>query len=99
LKAKALKSVWEELEEGLGGVGKIRIVREMALNPEEHFTRYMLERATGLKPIDVRRCLKKLVEIGWVVEHHCDPKTYRINMENETVKLVAELFKRLKHKV
>jgi Fic family protein len=95
MKGKASKSDWEEAEEGLGSVGKIRILRQMVDRPEEYFTKYSLEKATGLKPVDVRRCLKALVELGWVKEYPCDPKTYRINMENETVKIVAELFKRL----
>lgn len=95
MRAKASKRVWEELEEGLGSVGKIRVLRLLAEKPEEYFTKYMLERATGLKPLDVRRCLKTLVEIGWVLEFPCNPKTYRINMENGAVKLLAELFKKL----
>ena len=93
---KAKVSVWEEVEEGLGGVGKIRILRIMTERPDEYFTKYMLEKSTGLKPLDVRRSLKALVELGWVKEYPCDPKTYRVNMENEAVKAVAELFKRLR---
>ncbi len=89
------KDVWGEVEEGLGSVGKIRILREMIFRPEEHFTKYMLERATGLKPKDVRKILQTLVDLGWVVENPCDPKTYRINMENGRVKFLAELFHKL----
>jgi Fic family protein len=96
MSAKA--SIWEEVEEGLGGVGKIRILRLMIERPEEYFTKYMLEKATGLKPLDVRRSLKALVELGWVKEYQCDPKTYRVNMENENVKAVAELFRKLKRR-
>jgi Fic family protein len=96
MSAKA--SIWEEFEGGLGGVGKIRILRLMIGRPEEYFTKYMLEKATGLKPLDVRRSLKTLVELGWVKEYQCDPKTYRVNMENENVKAVAELFRKLKRR-
>jgi DNA-binding IclR family transcriptional regulator len=98
MRAKASKHIWEELEKGLGSVGKIRILREMAEKHDEYFTKYALEKATGLKPIHVRRCLKALVELGWVKEFPCDPKTYRINMENGTVKIVAQLFRRLVQK-
>jgi len=94
----AESSIWEEFEEGLGGVGKIRILRLMIGRPEEYFTKYMLEKATGLKPLDIRRSLKALVELGWVKEYQCDPKTYRANMENENVKAVAELFRKLKRR-
>jgi len=96
MSAKA--SIWEEFEEGLGGVGKIRILRLMIERPEKYFTKYMLEKATGLKPLDVRRSLKTLVELGWVKKYQCDPKTYRVNMENENVKAVAELFRKLKRR-
>jgi Fic family protein len=96
MSAKA--SIWEEFEEGLGGVGKIRILRLMIERPEKYFTKYMLEKATGLKPLDVRRSLKTLVELGWVKEYQCDPKTYRVNMENENVRAVAELFRKLKRR-
>ena len=95
MKAKAARDVWGEVEEGLGSVGKIRILNALISRPEECFTKYMLEKATSLKPLDIRRCLKTLVELGWVLEYQCDPKTYRINMENRTARLVAELFKRL----
>jgi Fic family protein len=94
MSAKA--SMWEDAEKGLVGVGKIRILRLMIESPDEYFTKYMLEKSTGLKPLDVRRSLKTLVELGWVKEYPCDPKTYRVNMENETVRAVAELFRKLK---
>jgi len=90
--------MWEEVERGLGGVGKIRIMRLMIERPDRYFTKYMLEKATGLKPLDVRRSLKTLVELGWVKEYQCDPKTYRVNMENENVKALAELFRKLKRR-
>ncbi|MEM3648794.1 MAG: hypothetical protein QW506_06495 [Thermoproteota archaeon] len=94
MKVKA-SDVWGEVEEGLGSVGKIRILRLLMAEPEECFTKYMLERATGLKPKDVKKSLEVLVGLGWVVENPCDPKTYRINLENERVKILAELFCRL----
>ena len=93
------RDVWEDVEEGLGSVGKIRILRVMVFNPEEHFTKYMLERATGLKPKDVRKSLQTLVDLGWVLENPCDPKTYRLNVEDETVKLIIEFFRRLRFRV
>jgi DNA-binding IclR family transcriptional regulator len=46
----------------------------MIERPEEYFTKYMLEKATGLKPLDVRRSLKTLVELGWVKEHPVRPE-------------------------
>ncbi|MBS7613936.1 hypothetical protein KEJ48_06840, partial [Candidatus Bathyarchaeota archaeon] len=79
MKVKTARDVWSEIEEGLGSIGKIRILRVLISKPEECFTKYVLERATGLRPKDVRKSLEALVKLGWVVENPCDPKTYRIN--------------------
>jgi len=88
--------VWKEVETGLGSVGKIRILRTMLEKPGEVYTKYGLERATGLKPVDVRSDLKALIEIGWVKEHQYDPKTYEVNMERSVVKHLHEFFKRIR---
>ena len=87
---------WKDIETGLGSVGRMRILKEMIKRPNDFFTKYMLERKTGLKPVDVRSNLKVLVGLGWVKEYHYDPKTYRVNMENEAVKLIAEFFRKVK---
>jgi Fe2+ or Zn2+ uptake regulation protein len=89
--------VWGEVEAGLGSAGKIRILRVMLDKPDQVFTKYALERETGLKPVDVRSNLKTLMEIGWVKEHRYDPKTYEVNMENPVVKHLHDFFKRIKH--
>ena len=88
--------VWREVEVGLGSAGKIRILRIMFDKPNQVFTKYGLERETGLKPVDVRSDLKTLIEIGWVKEHQYDPKTYEVNMENPVVKYLHEFFKQIK---
>lgn len=88
---------WKEIETGLGTVGRLRILREMIGRPNEYFTKYMLERKTGLKPVDVRSNLKTLTDLNWVKEYAYDPKTYKVNMENEAVRLIADLFRKMKH--
>jgi hypothetical protein len=88
--------VWKEVETGLGSAGKIRILRTMLEKPGQVFTKYGLERATGLKPVDVRSDLKALIKIGWVKEHQYDPKTYEVNMEHSVVKHLHEFFKRIR---
>ena len=88
--------VWREVEAGLGSVGKIRILRVMLEKPGQVFTKYGLERETGLKPVDVRSDLKALIEIGWVKEHQYDPKTYEVDMENPVVRHLYEFFKRVR---
>ncbi|MFQ6065395.1 MAG: hypothetical protein ACE5L6_07965 [Candidatus Bathyarchaeia archaeon] len=89
--------VWKQIEAGLGSVGKIRIMRIMFEKPNQVFTKYGLEKDTGLKPVDVRSDLKTLIEIGWVKEHQYDPKTYEVNMENPVVKHLYDFFKRIRH--
>lgn len=88
---------WKDIERGLGSVGRIRILRRMIESSDEFFTKYALERRTGLKPVDVRSNLKVLVELDWVKEYPYDPRTYRVNMENETVRLLAEFFRKVKY--
>ena len=87
---------WEEIEKGLGSVGRIRMLREMIEGSDEFFTKYALERMTGLKPVDVRSNLKVLVELGWVKEHRYDPRTYKVNAESEAIRLISEFFRRIR---
>jgi len=87
---------WKDIETGLGSIGRIRILREMIEKPKECFTKYALERRTGLKPVDVRSNLKVLMKLGWVTEYPYEPKTYRLNMENPAVRLIAEFFRKVK---
>ncbi|MDH5688196.1 MAG: hypothetical protein OEZ48_10100 [Candidatus Bathyarchaeota archaeon] len=86
---------WEEIEKGLGSVGRIRMLREMIERSDEFFTKYALERRTGLKPVDVRSNLEVLLELGWVKEYRYDPRTYKVNAESEAIRLIAEFFHRI----
>jgi len=89
--------VWKEIETGLGSVGRLKILKEMIERSDDYFTKYMLERRTGLKPVDVRSNLKILIDLEWVKEYAYDPKTYKINMENDAVRLVAEFFRKIRY--
>jgi len=88
---------WKEVEIGLGSIGRLRILREMIEKSDEYFTKYTLEKKTGLKPVDVRSNLKILLDLNWVKEYAYDPKTYKIDMDNEVVRLIAEFFRKIKH--
>jgi len=88
---------WKEVEIGLGSIGRLRILREMIEKSDEYFTKYTLERKTGLKPVDVRSNLKILTDLDWVKEYAYDPKTYKVDMDNEAVRLIAEFFRKIKH--
>ena len=88
---------WKEVEIGLGSIGRLRILREMIEKSDEYFTKYTLEKKTGLKPVDVRSNLKILTDLDWVKEYAYDPKTYKVDMDNEAVRLIAEFFRKIKH--
>lgn len=55
-----------------------------------------LLRPPGLEHHSIDRCLKTLVEIGWVKENKYRPKTYQINLENETVKTLMEFLQKIR---
>lgn len=90
------RTIWEELEIGLGGGKKFRVLAHLLLNPDKAFTKYSLAKTTGLRTPSVNMRLKILVELGWVKENEFKPKTYQINVENETVKILLELFHKLR---
>ncbi|MBS7604925.1 MAG: hypothetical protein QXR84_02115 [Candidatus Bathyarchaeia archaeon] len=84
------KDALEELELGLGGGKKFRVLVYLALNPDKAFTKYALTKATGLRTPSIDRYLKTLVKIGWIKENQCEPRTYQINLENKTAKILIE---------
>ncbi len=90
------RSIWEELELGLGGGKKFRVLVHLLLNPSKAFTKYALAKATGLRTPSIERRLRVLVDLGWVKENKFKPKTYQINLENEMVKLLLEFFQKLR---
>ncbi len=91
------RSVWGELERGIGGGSKFRVLLHLAVNPQETFTKYALVKATGLRTPSVEGHLEVLLELGWVKEYSFTPKTYQINLENEVVKSLLEFLQRLRH--
>ncbi|MBS7607134.1 MAG: hypothetical protein QW502_00835 [Candidatus Bathyarchaeia archaeon] len=90
------KSLWEEIEIGLGGGRKFRVLAYLILNPDKAFTKYSLAKATGLRTPSIERRLKTLIELGWVKENEFKPKTYQINSDNRVVKLLMEFFQKLR---
>ncbi|MEM1606781.1 MAG: winged helix-turn-helix domain-containing protein [Candidatus Bathyarchaeia archaeon] len=93
---KVTEDVWRELELGLGGGKRLRVLIHLALNPDKAFTKYALAKHTGLRTPSVDRRLKILVELGWVKENKFKPKTYQINLENETVKALLDFLSAIK---
>src|SRR2546426_6789998 len=76
-----------EIDEGIGSIGRIRIIAELARAPEKAFTIYAIVAATGLKRTDVKTNLARLVAIGWVKERKSIHSTFQINLAN---KLLAQ---------
>ena len=83
------------VEEGLGSPSRLRILRILSSGEEASQTKYGLERKTGLKPVDVRKHLKILVEAGWVKEHDYDPPVYTLNLDNPKVLSLVDFFKKI----
>ena len=90
------RTIWEELELGLGGGKKFRVLVHLLLNPDKAFTKYALTKATGLRTPSIERRLKTLVDLGWVKENKFKPRTYQINLENEIVRLLLDFFQKLR---
>lgn len=89
------RTIWEELELGLGCGRGFRVLLNLVLNPNKAFTKYSLAKVTGLRTPSIDRRLKILVELGWVRVNEFKPKTYQINLENQMVKHLMLFFQQI----
>ena len=96
-KQRQPRTVWSELEAGLGSGAQFRVLLHLAMHPEETFTKYALVKATGLRTPSVTEQLKRLYDLGWVKKHGSSLVTHQICLENEVVRLIHELFLELKN--
>ena len=87
----------DEIENTLGSITKLKILRVLSKNSDQYFTKYALEKKTGLKPVSVRSGLKDLTGLRWVTESPYKPTKYKINQENQTVKDLIDFFKKTKY--
>ena len=83
------------IEVGLGTVGRLRILRELISHQGQALTKYQLAKLTHLKNLSLRRDLEVLIRLGWVEELPYRPKKYRVNLEREEVRHLAEFFQRV----
>lgn len=83
------------VEEGLGSAGRLRILRIMASGETPTYTRYGLEKLSGLSPVYVRKHLKVLVETGWVKELNYASPVYALNLDDMKVKLLVDYFRQI----
>lgn len=90
------RTVWDDLELGLGCGKGFRVLLHLILNPNKAFTKYSLAKLTGLRTPSVDRRLKTLVDLGWVKENKFKPKTYEINLENEIVRELMDFLHKMR---
>lgn len=88
-------AIGEQLEKGLGSRGRLRLVGILARHPHEYFTRYALEKLSGVRSTWLRADLRALIELGWVRELPTEPRKYQLNHANPTVVQVTEFFRQV----
>jgi hypothetical protein len=82
----------EIIEDGLGTLGKIKILKSLAENGRM-LTIYVLHNKTRLKREDIKRNLNDLMEIGWVKETRMANKMYALDLQNEYVIQIISFFR------
>jgi hypothetical protein len=90
------RTIWSELEAGLGSGPKFRVLLHLALHPEDAFTKYALVKETGLRTPSVTEQLEMLVDLGWARKFESSPVTHQICLNNEVARLIHDLFCSLK---
>ncbi len=75
-------------------MGRLKILRTLAVTGFPSYTKYGLEKATGLKPAAVRDHLKILIEAGLVKELPLRPRVYVVNDKDSFTVLLIELFRK-----
>ena len=83
----------DTIEKGLGSLGKIKLVKALA-EEDRMMTIYSLHKKTHLKRDDIKRNLKDLVEIEWVIEEKLANVLYRLNRQNENVQHLSNFFQK-----
>lgn len=86
----------DTIEKGLGSLGKLKLVKALA-EEDRMMTIYSLHKKTHLKRDDIKRNLKDLVEIEWVIEEKLANVLYRLNRQNENVQHLLTFFKNVEY--
>jgi DNA-binding transcriptional ArsR family regulator len=69
-------------------------MRTLAVTGFPTYTKYGLEKTTGLKPAAVRNHLKTLIEAGLVKEIPLRPRVYMVDDKNSLAILLIEFFRK-----
>ena len=88
----------DDVEQGLGGAGKLKILRLLLQSPNHAFTRYEIGKTVPNDAVSIRNDLQTLVALNWVTalrEHHL--LKYVINREHEVVKRLAAFFRAVRY--
>ncbi|MGB8778759.1 MAG: hypothetical protein WCC82_11065 [Nitrososphaeraceae archaeon] len=86
----------DTVEKGLGSLGKIKLVKALA-EEDRMMTIYSLHKKTHLKRDDIKRNLKDLVEIEWVIEEKLANVLYRLNRQNENIQHLLTFFRNVEY--
>jgi len=89
-------NVKDTIEKGLGGLGKIKLIKALA-EEDRMMTIYSLHKKTHLKREDIKRNLNDLIEIEWVKEEKLANILYRLNRQNENVQHLLTFFKNVEY--
>jgi hypothetical protein len=84
-------NVKDIVEQGLGSIGKIKILRALA-DERKLLTVYGLHKKTHLKREDIKRNLAELIKIEWVIEQKISNSLYSINRENKYMQRLVLFF-------
>jgi DNA-binding IclR family transcriptional regulator len=84
-------NVKDIVEQGLGSIGKIKILRALA-EEKKLLTVYGLHKKTHLKREDIKRNLAELIKIEWVIEQKISNNLYSINRENKYMQRLVLFF-------
>lgn len=87
----------EEIEDAVGGKGRLRILGLLAEHRGGFLTRYAIKKEAGLRDRTVKSDLETLVKLGWIRESPYEPKKYRINLEKEEVKHLVEFLRKTRY--
>jgi len=81
----------ETVEVGLGSIGRVKILKALTEEPRM-LTIYALQKKTHLKREDIKRNLRDLKSIGWVVESKLANSVYSLNRDNEYIHHLTTFF-------
>ncbi len=92
------RDIERDIEKGLGGAGRLKILRLLLQNPDHAFTRYEIGKTVPNDPVSIRNDLKTLVQINWVTPFNVQHlNKYAINLEHEVVRRLADFLQDIRY--